>query len=154
MSSSATSQSREQHVTRKSIAGLAPLGASCLWGGMYVVSKAKLCQYSSGYIGLLRLLIGGITLSILLWFANRRQSKTRSNFSFTAGRASDFPGWESVLQSASLRNPWELTWQLPTKLPYLQTMTPVFIIPIAWLLLANVRASLCASDVCASRLFP
>src|SRR2546429_6738897 len=77
MSSSATSQSRDHHhhAAHRSMAGLAPLGASCLWGGMYVVSKASFANIPPVTLGLLRLLIGSITLSILLWFANRRQSK-------------------------------------------------------------------------------
>jgi drug/metabolite transporter (DMT)-like permease len=103
---------------------------------MYVVSKASFANIPPVTLGLLRLLIGGITLSILLWFANRRQSK---------------PAATSLSQQARKRLPWLgaciaisiLTQSLGANLAtaheasLLTTMTPVFIIPIAWLLLGE-----------------
>lgn len=136
MSSSATSQARERQVTRRGIAGLAPLGAACLWGGMYVVSKASFADIPPITLGLLRLLIGAITLSILLWFANRRQSKAAAA-PFSPQARKRLP-WLGACIAISI-----ITQYLGTNLAtahdasLLTTMTPLFIIPIAWLLLGE-----------------
>ena len=147
MSSSATTQSHEQQVSRKGIAGLAPLGASCLWGGMYVVSKASFANIPPVTLGLLRLLIGSITLSILLWFANRRRSKPAAT-SLSAQARKRLP-WLGACIAISIITQY-LGANLATahEASLLTTMTPVFIIPIAWLLLGERPRILVCIGMC------
>jgi len=104
MSSSATSQSREQHVTPQEYSRLAPLELSCLWGGMLRCRRQSFANIPPVTLGLLRLLIGGITLSILLWFANRRQSKPAAT-SLSQHARKRLPWLGVCIASASLRNP-------------------------------------------------
>src|SRR6185437_1483602 len=52
--------------------GLAPLLAACLWGGMYVVSRASFDAIPPITLGLLRVIIGGLTLWLALRLTARR----------------------------------------------------------------------------------
>src|SRR5215813_4311652 len=53
-------------------AGLDPLLASCLWGGMYVVSRASFGAIPPITLGALRVVIGGLTLALVLRLAALR----------------------------------------------------------------------------------
>ena len=79
----ATTQHRQ---TSKAIAGLAPLGASCLWGGMYVVSKASFGAIPPVTLGLFRLLIGGLALWLSLWLIRRFQAQQAQKLTISERR--------------------------------------------------------------------
>src|SRR5262249_45823451 len=53
-------------------AGRDPLLASCLWGGMYVVSRASSGALPPVTLGALRVVVGGLTLALALRLAARR----------------------------------------------------------------------------------
>src|SRR5215831_16354417 len=53
-------------------AALDPLLASCLWGGMYVVSRASFGAIPPVTLGALRVVIGGLTLATALRLSARR----------------------------------------------------------------------------------
>lgn len=119
-------------------AGLDPLLASCLWGGMYVVSRASFGAIPPITLGALRVVIGGLTLVLALRIAGRR-------------------AWLAGTQAV----PWRrgdharalvcgitvagciLTQFVGTDLAsahdgaLLTTITPVFVVPLAWALLAE-----------------
>src|SRR5579862_3478370 len=118
-------------------AGLDPLLASCLWGGMYVVSRASFGQLPPITLGALRVIVGGGTLALVLALSTRRRS----------ARAHEVqPDWRrqdrirafvlGVLVAATI-----VTQFLGTELAsahdgaLLTTVTPVFVVPLAWLLL-------------------
>src|SRR5690348_14389467 len=75
--------------TRRAVGGfvgLAPLLAACLWGGMYVVSRASFDAIPPITLGLLRVIIGGLTLWLALRLTARRQPATaRSGTGTVAG---------------------------------------------------------------------
>ena len=56
------------------LAGLAPLLAACLWGGMYVASRASFSTIPPITLGLLRVVIGGLTLWLALKLTARRRA--------------------------------------------------------------------------------
>jgi drug/metabolite transporter (DMT)-like permease len=113
-------------------AGLDPLLASCLWGGMYVVSRASFGAIPPATLGLLRVVVGGLTLALTLQLTRRAAGQTpkwmlRDHLrGFVCG----------VLVAVTI-----LTQFLGTSLAsahdgaLLTTVTPVFIVPLAWLLL-------------------
>lgn len=120
----------------KRLTGLAPLGASCLWGGMYVVSKASFGSIPPLTLGLLRLLIGGITLCLFLWLTRRLQPATS---------LPELPGEQRKrlpLLGACIAGTI-ITQFLGTSLAtahegaLLTTITPICIVPIAWLFLGE-----------------
>ncbi len=122
----------------RTLTGLAPLGAACLWGGMYVVSKASFASLAAITLGFLRLLIGGSALWLVLQISERR-----------------FPQRREILRRLLHQERWRLfllglciaatiTSQfLGTSLATahdgasLTTMTPIFIVPLAWWLLGE-----------------
>ena len=55
--------------------GMDPLLASCLWGGMYVVSRAGFGLIPPVTLGALRVIIGGAALTLALWLAVDRPMK-------------------------------------------------------------------------------
>lgn len=115
------------------VAGLAPLGASCLWGGMYVVSKASFGEIPPITLGFLRLLVGGIVLWAALWIS--RWLRPGSRPCFTPKEK-----WRLPLLGVCITGTL-ITQFVGTNLAtahegaLLTTVTPVFIIPIAWFLL-------------------
>src|SRR6266496_47039 len=117
----------------KGVAGLAPLGASCLWGGMYVVSKASFGNIPPVTLGLFRLLVGGLILWLALWFSTRFQAKTRQRLTTYERRRLPLLG---VCIAATIITQFTGT-SLATAHDgaLLTTITPIFIVPIAWLLL-------------------
>ena len=56
-------------------AGIDPLLAACLWGGMYVVSRAGFGLIPPVTLGALRVVIGGAALTLALWLAAWRQGE-------------------------------------------------------------------------------
>jgi drug/metabolite transporter (DMT)-like permease len=122
---------------RTSIAGLAPLGASCLWGGMYVVSKASFGSIGPIPLGLARLLVGGATLGLALALSRRGQIPGAGAVSPTLPKVQwwRFPALGLCIAATIV------TQFLGTDLAsahdgaLLTTTTPVFIVPIAWILL-------------------
>lgn len=124
----------------KRLTGLGPLGASCLWGGMYVVSKASFGSIPPLTLGLLRLLIGGITLCLFLWLTRRLQPATS---------LPELPGEQRKrlpLLGACIAGTI-ITQFLGTSLAtahegaLLTTITPICIVPIAWLFLGGTSLS-------------
>ena len=55
--------------------GIDPLLAACLWGGMYVVSRAGFGLIPPVTLGALRVIIGGAALTLALWLAAWRNPK-------------------------------------------------------------------------------
>jgi drug/metabolite transporter (DMT)-like permease len=125
-------------------AGLAPLLASCLWGGMYVVSRASFGSIPPVTLAALRVVIGGLALAIALRLTARpRRASTGRPY----GIVDPLP-WRradhlravvcGVLVAGCI-----LTQFLGTDLAsahdgaLLTTITPVFIVPLAWLLLGE-----------------
>lgn len=117
----------------KYIGGLAPLGASCLWGGMYVVSKASFSAIPPIMLGLFRLLVGGVVLWAALWLSSRLRPAPKQQLSAQEKRRLPLLG---ICIAATI-----ITQFVGTSLAtahdgaLLTTTTPVFIVPIAWLLL-------------------
>lgn len=123
-------------------AGLDPLLASCLWGGMYVVSRASFGAIPPITLGALRVVIGGLTLALALRIAGRRAGRR-------AGRAgTQTVSWRrgdhvrafvcGITVAGCI-----LTQFVGTDLAsahdgaLLTTITPVFVVPLAWALLAE-----------------
>ncbi|GAC1664205.1 MAG: DMT family transporter [Ktedonobacteraceae bacterium] len=117
----------------KAIAGLAPLGASCLWGGMYVVSKASFGTIPPVALGLFRLLVGSFVLWLALWISSRFQAQPSTALMTAERRRLPLLG---LCIAATIMTQFEGT-NLATAHDgaLLTTTTPIFIVPIAWLLL-------------------
>jgi drug/metabolite transporter (DMT)-like permease len=110
---------------------------------MYVVSKASFANIPPVTLGLLRLLIGSITLSILLWFANRRQSK-RAATSLSPQARKRLPWLGACIAISIITQSLGANLVTAHEASLLTTMTPVFIIPIAWLILGErLRIRVC-----------
>jgi drug/metabolite transporter (DMT)-like permease len=131
-----------QHMQKQSASlrdGLDPLLASCLWGGMYVVSRATFGELPPITLGALRVIVGGGTLALALAVFNWRRG---------AQTPGSTPSWRrqdrirafvlGVLVAATI-----VTQFLGTELAsahdgaLLTTVTPVFVVPLAWLLLGE-----------------
>ncbi len=120
-------------------AGIDPLLASCLWGGMYVVSRAGFGLIPPVTLGALRVVIGGAALTLALWLAARRNPKlaATARLSWTSGDR-----WRAIslggIVAATI-----ITQFLGTALAsahdgaLLTTSTPVFVVLLAWMLLGE-----------------
>jgi drug/metabolite transporter (DMT)-like permease len=117
-------------------AGIDPLLAACLWGGMYVVSRAGFGLIPPVTLGALRVIIGGAALTLALWLAARRNPKLAAP-TWTSGdrwRAFALGG----IVAATI-----ITQFLGTALAsahdgaLLTTVTPVFVVLLAWILLGE-----------------
>ncbi|HLG60480.1 MAG TPA: DMT family transporter [Ktedonosporobacter sp.] len=126
----ATTQHRQ---TSKAIAGLAPLGASCLWGGMYVVSKASFGAIPPVTLGLFRLLIGGLALWLTLWLSQRFQAQPAQKLTSSERRRLPLLGLCIAATIITQFTGTDLATAHDGAL--LTTITPVFIVPSAWILL-------------------
>lgn len=131
---SAASEARRERLGR--LAGLAPLLAACLWGGMYVVSRASFDAIPPITLGLLRVIIGGLTLWLALTLTARRAGQS------SAAAAQRLPGdtWRFLLLGGTLAATiitqfWGTALASAHDGALLTTITPVFVVPIAWLLL-------------------
>ena len=118
------------------LAGLAPLLAACLWGGMYVVSRASFDAIPPITLGLLRVIIGGLTLWLALKLTARRAGKRRQK------AEQRLPGdtWRFLLLGGTLAATiitqfWGTALASAHDGALLTTITPVFVVPIAWLVL-------------------
>lgn len=119
-------------------AGMDPLLASCLWGGMYVVSRAGFGLIPPVTLGALRVIIGGAALTLALWLAGRRTPHPDvAAPPWTSGdrwRARALGG----IVAATI-----ITQFLGTALAsahdgaLLTTITPAFVVLLAWLLLGE-----------------
>lgn len=119
--------------------GIDPLLASCLWGGMYVVSRAGFGLIPPVTLGALRVVIGGAALTLALWLVARRNPKLAALAS-PRWTATDL--WRAValggIVSATI-----ITQFLGTALAsahdgaLLTTVTPVFVVLLAWMLLGE-----------------
>jgi drug/metabolite transporter (DMT)-like permease len=149
-------------------AGLAPLLAACLWGGMYVVSRASFSAIPPITLGLLRVIVGGLTLWIATKVAPvglRPQNpparvetnadlpgagspRRRTWWLKAPGRdfhrrgGAGLPGdiWCFLLLGGTLTATlitqfWGTALASAHDGALLTTMTPVFVVPIAWLVL-------------------
>jgi drug/metabolite transporter (DMT)-like permease len=120
-------------------AGIDPLLASCLWGGMYVVSRAGFGLIPPVTLGALRVVIGGAALTLALWLVARRNPKlgARPSLHWTSGDR-----WRAIalggIVAATI-----ITQFLGTALAsahdgaLLTTITPVFVVLLAWMLLGE-----------------
>ncbi len=136
-----------QNAFRSGLTGLAPLGAACLWGGMYVVSKASFASISPITLGLLRLLIGGVTLlalsgasSLISARANKPQAShatasTTSSFMNSVWEHGRLPLLGACITATVITQFIGTSLATAHEGALLTTITPVFIIPLAWLLL-------------------
>ena len=116
--------------------GIDPLLASCLWGGMYVVSRAGFGLIPPVTLGALRVIIGGAALTLALGLAARRNPKLAMPDWTSADR------WRAValggIVAATI-----ITQFLGTALAsahdgaLLTTITPVFVVLLAWMLLGE-----------------
>lgn len=122
-------------------AGIDPLLASCLWGGMYVVSRAGFGLIPPVTLGALRVIIGGAALTLALWLAARRNPKL-------AATSPMRPAWTSrdrmrAIALGGIVAATIITQFLGTALAsahdgaLLTTITPVFVVLLAWLLLGE-----------------
>ena len=117
-------------------AGIDPLLAACLWGGMYVVSRAGFGLIPPVTLGALRVVIGGAALTLALWMAARRNPKLAAPAwtSGDRGRAIALGG----IVAATI-----ITQFLGTALAsahdgaLLTTVTPAFVVVLAWMLLGE-----------------
>ena len=122
-------------------AGVDPLLASCLWGGMYVVSRAGFGLIPPVTLGALRVIIGGAALTLALWLAARRNPKL-------SAASPTRPAWTSrdrirAIALGGIVAATIITQFLGTALAsahdgaLLTTITPVFVVLLAWLLLGE-----------------
>jgi drug/metabolite transporter (DMT)-like permease len=120
-------------------AALDPLLASCLWGGMYVVSRASFGAIPPVTLAALRVVIGGLTLAAALFLLRAR----RADFV-----GAPVPVWRRADQLRALGcgavvAACILMQFLGTDLAsahdgaLLTTVTPIFIVPLAWALLGE-----------------
>jgi drug/metabolite transporter (DMT)-like permease len=118
--------------------GLAPLLAACLWGGMYVVSRASFDTIPPITLGLLRVIIGGLTLWLALRLTARRASPSAA-----AERASARGDWwrflllGGTLAATIITQFWGTALASAHDGALLTTITPVFVAPLAWALLGE-----------------
>ena len=121
--------------------GMDPLLASCLWGGMYVVSRAGFGLIPPVTLGALRVIIGGAALTLALWLAGRRNPKM-------AASSPTHPAWTSrdrirAIALGGIVAATIITQFVGTALAsahdgaLLTTITPVFVVLLAWLLLGE-----------------
>jgi drug/metabolite transporter (DMT)-like permease len=120
--------------------GLAPLLAACLWGGMYVVSRASFAAIPPITLGLLRVIIGGLTLWLVLRLTARRAGANVSAAAAQAQTSGD--QWRFLLLGGTLAATiitqfWGTALASAHDGALLTTMTPVFVVPIAWALLGE-----------------
>lgn len=132
---------------RSGLTGLAPLGAACLWGGMYVVSKASFASIPPITLGLFRLLIGSVTLLGLLGMksitsardkqlqASHATTYTSSSFMNRVWGQGRLPLLGACITATVITQFIGTSLATAHEGALLTTITPVFIIPLAWLLL-------------------
>lgn len=117
-------------------AGIDPLLASCLWGGMYVVSRAGFGLIPPVTLGALRVIIGGMALTLALWLAARRNPKVAPS-TWTSGDRARAIALGGIVAATII------TQFLGTALAsahdgaLLTTITPVFVVLLAWMLLGE-----------------
>jgi drug/metabolite transporter (DMT)-like permease len=133
-----TAKSRRARLGR--LAGLAPLLAACLWGGMYVVSRASFDAIPPITLGLLRVIIGGLTLWLALTLAARRLVGRGQRAASAAALAALGDSWRFLLLGGTLAATiitqfWGTALASAHDGALLTTITPVFVVPIAWLVL-------------------
>ena len=118
--------------------GLAPLLAACLWGGMYVVSRASFDAIPPITLGLLRVIIGGLTL----WLALRLTARRAGTLAAVAKADTRGDQWRFLLLGGTLAATiitqfWGTALASAHDGALLTTMTPVFVAPLAWTLLGE-----------------
>ena len=122
-------------------AGIDPLLASCLWGGMYVVSRAGFGLIPPVTLGALRVIIGGAALTLALWLADRRARRNPKKLATS-------PAWTSgdrvrAIALGGIVAATIITQFLGTAFAsahdgaLLTTITPVFVVLLAWMLLGE-----------------
>ncbi|HEY7348492.1 MAG TPA: EamA family transporter [Ktedonobacterales bacterium] len=124
---------------RVGLVGLAPLLAACLWGGMYVVSRASFDAIPPITLGLLRVIIGGLTLWLALRLTVPRAPQTAGVVRRASAPADQ---WRFLLLGATLAATiitqfWGTALASAHDGALLTTITPVFVVPIAWALLGE-----------------
>ncbi|HEY7359012.1 MAG TPA: DMT family transporter [Ktedonobacterales bacterium] len=118
--------------------GLAPLLAACLWGGMYVVSRASFDAIPPITLGLLRVIIGGLTLWLALRLTARRvQAPVAAERAALAGDQWRFLLLGGTLAATIITQFWGTALASAHDGALLTTMTPVFVAPLAWALLGE-----------------
>ena len=117
------------------LAGLASLLAACLWGGMYVVSRASFDAIPPITLGLLRVIIGGLTLWLALTLTARRARQHSQAAQRLPGDTWRFLLLGGTLAATIITQFWGTALASAHDGALLTTITPVFVVPIAWLLL-------------------
>jgi drug/metabolite transporter (DMT)-like permease len=118
-------------------AALAPLGAASLWGGMYVVSRASFSTIPPITLGLLRLLIGGSALWLALRWQRRRESLASKSAGFSPAERRRLPLLGLCIAATIITQFIGTSWSSAHDGALLTTITPLFIVPLAWLLLGE-----------------
>jgi drug/metabolite transporter (DMT)-like permease len=120
-------------------AAIDPLLASCLWGGMYVVSRAGFGLIPPVTLGALRVILGGAALTLALRLAERSRRRTPKTGAqaWTSGDR-----WRAIALGGIVAA--TIIFQfLGTALAsahdgaLLTTITPVFVVLLAWMLLGE-----------------
>jgi drug/metabolite transporter (DMT)-like permease len=101
---------------------------------MYVVSKASFDSIPPITLGLLRLLIGGTTLSVLLWLSRRFAAK-KASLTLPPQMRRRFPLLGATIAATVITQFIGTNLATAHEGALLTTITPVFIIPLAWFLL-------------------
>jgi drug/metabolite transporter (DMT)-like permease len=118
--------------------GLAPLLAACLWGGMYVVSRASFDAIPPITLGLLRVIIGGLTLWLALRLTARSAgAQAAAERAETRGDQRRFLLLGGTLAATIITQFWGTALASAHDGALLTTMTPVFVAPLAWMLLGE-----------------
>ena len=125
----------QQKSLTKGLAGLSPLAASCLWGGMYVVGKASFSSIPPITLGLLRLLVGGAVLWVALQVCSRLQGMSSMRRKLSSQEWRRLPLLGACVAATIITQFVGTNLATAHDGALLTTTTPIFILPLAWLLL-------------------
>jgi drug/metabolite transporter (DMT)-like permease len=125
----------QQKSLAQGIAGLSPLAASCLWGGMYVVGKASFGSIPPITLGLLRLLVGGAVLWIALQVYSRLRRRSWEQRKLSPQERRLLPLLGACVAATIITQFVGTNLATAHDGALLTTTTPIFILPLAWLFL-------------------
>jgi drug/metabolite transporter (DMT)-like permease len=118
-------------------AALDPLVASCLWGGMYVVSRASFGAIPPVTLAALRVVIGGLTLAAALFLLRARRADSAGAPVWRRADQLRALGCGAVVAACILMQFLGTDLASAHDGALLTTVTPTFIVPLAWALLGE-----------------
>jgi drug/metabolite transporter (DMT)-like permease len=127
----------QQKSLAKGLAGLSPLAASCLWGGLYVVNKASFSSIPPITLGLLRLLVGGAVLWVALQITSRLRHTSSMQGKLSRQELRRLPLLGACVAATVITQSVGTNLATAHDGALLTTTTPIFILPLAWLLLGE-----------------